>query len=354
MSVIRPWSLHPELDPADPTDILMRRTPSRTKKEQEISIDSISPLIAEYGMHTGVIKNMIITENSGDNTRFDMSAGTAIKVDKSDPDNPIVTKVKFPGLTGQLVTNLSVSFHSVFIDEITQIVTTEDDEPNSLSDINDRIFCGTIITTAGVISAVIDNPIIAYGSSISEITEMVLGGGVTVRDGLVTPSGSNLKLNIDDTTIQMYGRGRQFDPKNPNTSEIASQTPVPVGNFVKIFEDPLGELDIDFITNDINPTQFNEDGLGILETVANNQYTTFRGFYGVFPGGASRFIIYYGTQQFITASLALTSIEMTFKENEVTVRLAPLTDIAVRQDVVDLTAAVISGLAIIKPKLRRV
>lgn len=336
--------------------------------EEQILSDSIIPFengsgitkrstptkITYLTLHTGVIKGMVVSVNAGDDTKFDMSVGTALKVDRTDPDNVIVTTVDFPGLTAQLDTNLTEPFSNVFVDPDTQVATTEIDPPDSLSDLNDRISCGTILHTSGVISALLDNPIIAYGSSISEIAEMVLGGGVTVSGGEVTANGANLKLDVTTGVFQMYGRGRQFDTNNPNTSEIAAQVPVPVGNFIKFFEDALGVGIIDATTNDMDPTQFNDGGLGTLVTVANNQFTVFRGFYAVLPAGTTRLVTYYGTQEFSSASLALSSVEPTFKESESIIRLAPVSEIAVRQDVVDLTAALASGLAIIEQKLRRV
>lgn len=315
---------------------------------------SVSKEIANLTLHTGVIKGMQVTENGGDNTLFDVAAGSAIKVDRTDPDNVIVTQVTFSGLTGQLDTNLSESFSSVFMDPDTQVVTTEIEPPDSLSDLNNKIFLGTILHTAGVISAENDNPIIAYGSSLSELAEMVLGGGVTITGGLITANGANLKLDVALGIFQQFGRGRQFDPNNPNTEEIAAQVPVPVGSFIKMYEDAGGDLVIDASNNDMDPIQFNEDGLGTLQTVANNQFTVVRCFYAVLPGGFSRLALYYGTQEFTTITGALAAVETTFVENIDTIRLSPLAKIAIKENVTDLAAGLIAGDVVIQPILRRV
>jgi len=305
-------------------------------------------------LHTGIINGMVKSVNGGDDTLFDMTAGTAIMVDRSDPTNVIVTHVDFPGLTGQLDTNLTEPFSQVFMDPDTLVVTTEILPPDSLADINDRIFCGVILHTAGVISAILDNPIIAYGSSISEINEMVLGGGVTIFGGEITANGANLKLDVASGVFQLYGRGRQFDPNNPNSSEIAAQTPVPVGNFIKSYEDAGGDLVIDASSNDIDPTMFNEDNLGTLETVGNNLFTVFRCFYAILPGGFTRLLLYYGTQEYSSAELALSSAEPTFVEQRDTIRLAPLGNLAIREDVLDYQTALLSGMAAFNRKIRRV
>ncbi len=310
--------------------------------------------VTDLTLHTGVINGMVKSVNGGDDTLFDMTAGTGIKVDRSDPTNVIVTHVDFPGLTGQLDTNLTEPFSQVFMDPDTLVVTTEVIPPDSLADINDKIFCGVILHTAGVISAILDNPIIAYGSSISEIAEMVLGGGVTIFGGNITANGANLKLDVAAGVFQLYGRGRQFDPNNPNSSEIATQTPVPLGNFIKSYEDAGGDLVIDASTNDMNPLVFNQDGLGTLVTVTNNRFTVLRCFYAILPGGFTRLLLYYGTQEYQLLSEALSSAEPTFVEQRDTIRLAPLGDIVIRQDVVDYEAALLSGLAAFNRKIRRV
>lgn len=314
---------------------------------------STPTMITELTLHTGVIKDMVLSIN-GDNTRFDVSAGDAAKVDRSDPANVILTPVDFAGITAQLDTNLTEPFSQVFMDPDTQVVTTESLPPDSLADINDRIFLGVLLHTGGVISAILDNPIIAYGSSIGEIAEMVLGGGVTVMDGTVSANGANLKLDIELGVFQQYGRGRQFDPNNPNTSEIAGQTPVPVGNFIKTFEDSGGDLVVDASTNDMDPTMFNQDGAGTLVGVANMQFTVFRVFFAVLPGGTSRLILYYGTEQFSDINDALSATEPTFVENIGTIRLSPVAKIAIQEGVTNLTTGLSAGTVIIQTRLRRV
>ncbi len=348
-----PWSSKPKINGLSLTDLLQRRTPSRTVKNQEISIEDVLAFVTSFGSHTGAIKDMQKSINGGDATRFDIASGTAIKIDKSNPTNILYTLVEFPGLTGQLDTNLTNSFSHLYMDPDTQIVTTELLPPD-LADIHDRIYLGVLLHTGGVITAIVDSPIFAYGSSTAEITEMVLGGGITIFGGNITANGANLKLDLALGVDQQFGRGRQFDPNSPDSIETAAQTPVPVGNFIKTYEDAGGNLVIDASTNDVDPTMFNEDNLGTLETVSNNQFTVFSTFYAVLPGGLSRTILYYDTEEFSDINIALSEIDSRFKEHVDTIRLSPRANIAVRNNVVDLTAGLASGLVKIERKLRRV
>lgn len=336
--------------------------------QEQIKSDSIIPFentsnltkrdipnsITNFSFNTGIVKGMVISINAGDDTTFDVSVGNAIKVDRTDPIIPVVTELAFTGVTAQLDTNLGDTFSHVFVDILTGVVTTEVDPPDTLSDLNDRIYAGTLIHAGGVITLALKNPIIAYGAGITELAALVFGGGVTISDGMVTANGANLQLDIDAGIFEQYGRGRQFDTNNPNTSEVAAQTPVPVGNFTKVFIEAGGDLNRNVSTNTLDPTLFNEDGLGTLETVANNQFTVIRVFYAVLPVGTSRLISYYGTEAFSNINDALAAVEPTFVEHIDTVQLSPVAKIAIQEGVTDLAAAITAGTAIIQLILRRV
>lgn len=330
----------------DNSKIIFENSSGITKRDIPHNITNLSS-------HTGVMSGMVLSINV-DDTRFDVSSGTAIKVDRTDPTNVIVTSLDFSAIDGQLDTNLGATFSHVFIDPTTGIATTETNPPDSLSDLNDKIYVGTLVHSGGVIFVVLNNPIIAYGSSFTELAEIVLGGGVRVSGGLLSANGANLQLDITAGIFEQYGRGNQFNTNNPNTSEIAAQTPAPVGNFVKAYIEAGGDLNLDLSTNTLDPTQFNEDGDGTLMTVSPNNFTVIRIFYAVSPGGTSRIVCYYGTEEFSTAAAASQAIEPTFVEHADTVQLSPLADLTIKENVTDLAAAIISGDAIFNPVLRRV
>ncbi len=331
----------------DDSKIIFENDSGFTKRDIPHNITNLS-------LHTGVISGMVLTINAGDNETFDVSSGTAIKVDRTDPTNVIITSLNFAGITGQLDTNLTATFSHVFIDPDTGVATTDTEPPDSLSDLNDKIYVGTLVHASDVIFVVLNNPIIAYGSSFTELAEIVLGGGVRVSDGLLSPNGANLQLDITAGIFEQYGRGNQFNTNNPNTSEIAAQTPAPVGNFVKVYIEAGGDLNLDLGTNTLDPTMFNEDGDGTLVAVANNQFTVIRIFYAVSPSNTSRLVCYYGTEEFSSISDAIVAVEPTFVEHADTVQLSPVAKIAIRNNITDLAAAITAGTAIIQPVLRRV
>lgn len=299
--------------------------------------------------HTGVQKGLFVTINA-DPTRFDVAAGTAIKVDRADPLNPTTTTQESAGVTGQLDTNLGDTFSHLWMDIDTGVITTELGGPSTLSDLNDRIYLGQVIHFGGNIVAVLDNPVVAHGSSTSAISEVLFGGGMRLFGTLVSPNGANLNIDVSAGILQQFGRGFKIDPNNPNEYEIPTQAPVPVPRMVKVYNDDMGVLQRDQDDNDLDPNNYNLNG--VLTTVpGTNNWTNLRVFAA---GGTNDIVIYYGTALFSSAENALDAQEPTFIENPATKQLSPIAKIAIKKGVTDFESAVNGGVdAIIMPLSRR-
>lgn len=344
---LEPWSNFPQIDTIDPTDKLMRRTPSQTVKNQEIGINET----VDIAYHTGVLSGLGLSVAS--DTNFDMAAGTALFVNRDpDPLNTVATRVTRASITNVADPFLSDPFTYVFLD-INDTLILRLTGPTSLDDLNDLVFVGQIQHAAGIITGAFRNAIVAYGSSSSHIAELVFAGGVRLGGGDVSPNGANLNLDITAGIFELYGRGVQTNANNPNEFEtLADITPIVFPRFIKSYIDGTGEMINDNTTNSLDPTLFNEDGLGTLETVSPaNNYTVQRAFWTV-PFQA--IIVYYGTKEYASAAEALSAPEPTFVEHLETTQLAPLFNMAIKGDVTDLAAAIVSGDAEIELVSRRV
>ncbi len=304
----------------------------------------VSREITNYLFHTGVKQGMVKSINV-DDTLFDVSAGVAIKVDRTDPLNVVVTTLNFPGVTGQLDTNLTVPLSHVYVDIDTGVVTTELNPP-TLSDILNRIYLGILLhDNANVIIDIVPNAIYATGTSDTEIVGLAFGDAETLLIGPLTPNGVNLMLDTEAATLKQHGRGFQTDPNRPNIVETPAQTPIPVGDFFLVFIDGSGNLVGDASGNVLDPTQFNEDGLGTLVTVANIQFTKIR----VFDSGVTNDkVFYYGTEEFSNSTEALNDAGTVWVEHEGTRDISPKAVMAIREDVVDLEGALASGMLVIQ------
>lgn len=289
-------------------------------------------------LHTGVRQGLAMTINA-DTTKFDVASGKAIIIDRDpDPTNPTITEITFAGQTAILDTNLGVALSHIYMDS-TGTITVELNTP-TLADINDRVHLGAILHVSSVIDSIVPNPIVAHCSSNTEMVELVLGGGTTLSGAIVTANGSNLTLDVSAGLLRQFGRGFGIDANIPNEVETPVQSAIPAGNFFKAHIDSGGGLIATNGTNLLSPTLFNEDGLGTLNTVANNQFTILRLFYA---GITNDVIIYFGTEEFMTIAAARTAPELTWVEHAGTIDVSPIARIIIREDVTDIAAGITAG-----------
>lgn len=351
-----PWTNKPKIDELASTDILMRKTPSRPVKNQEIPITDLGSFLAEYGMHTGVRTGLELS--SGGGTTFDVAAGIGIFVDYDpDPSNTVVARITRTTPT-LLIDDPFVNtdtFTYVFLSlaggEIGVIITRVT-PPSTLDDLNGLVFLGQLRHFGGMIVTVDNNAIMAHGSSISHIAELVFAGGIRLIGAEISPNGANLQINISSGILEQFGRGHTINQNNPNEYTTLAQTPILSSSFFKAYVDGTGELILDNSTNTLDPTMFNEDGLGTLQSVSpSNRFTVVRIRQAA---GAEALVFYYGTASYALSETALTSPEPTFMEHPDTIQISPIADIVIRGDVIDFTAAIVAGTAVIKFVSRRV
>lgn len=345
------WSERPKIDELSLTDVLMRRVPSSATKNQEIPFSDIVNFVPEFGMHTGVREGLTLSVNA-DDTKFDFAAGTAIILNRNpDPLNTTVTRIVFSSPTVAIDDLfLGDTFTFVFMDN-TGTIIQRTTPPTTLDDLHNLIFLGQLRHFGGVIVTVDDTPIVAQGSSSSHIAELVFAGGVTIQGALIESAGADLTLAVTAGILEQFGRGRTVNQNAPNEAETSAQDPIPAATFFKAYINGTGELIVDNSNNLLDPTMFNEDGLGTLETVPANRFTIIR----VFEAAQSEAIIfYYGTESFATAIVAESAVEQTFTEHPDTRLISPVAEIIIKQNITDIVSGLAAGDVLIKTVTRRV
>lgn len=345
MSVV-PYSAIGSKSTIDSTDEIMLFVPSGAlpaDKNKTIPGSDVQVYTENLTLHTGVRKGMGRTIN-GDDTRFDVAAGNAIKVDRTDPLNVIVTKLAFDEQLGILDTHLGVTLSHVYVDIDTGVVTTELNPP-TLDDLKNRIYIGENLHVGGVIFSIVPNPIIAHGTSSTEIVGLAFGDAETLVEGKLIPNGANLMLDQDGATLKQHGRGFEGDANNPNIVITPAQSPIPIGDFFLVFIDGSGDLIPDASSNVLDPLQYDLNATGTLVNMPNNRFQKIR----VFEAGITNDkIFYYGTEDFIDSHDALNDSGTAWVEHVDTRDVSPKAILALRQDVTDLTAAEAAGFFIIQ------
>jgi len=306
--------------------------------------------LTDYMLHTGITKGLTKSVNAGNPKLVDIEAGEGIIIDRSDPLNPVLTRVIFLGAVGVTDPNLTLSLSHVYIDSA-GVLTVEATRPTK-TDIETRLSLGGLVhdTVAEIILFPTPDPIIAYGSSATEIEELVLSGGKTLDGGIITPASNDLSLDVIAAIVSQYGRNFVTNPGSPNNPNIPARAPIPAANFFKAFVEAGGDLNLDNSSNQLDPSLINTDGLGTLGTLMNNTFSVIRVFISATD---NNFVIYYGTKQYDSAEqgLAEASFETTFQEHISTKTISPVANIAIREDVTDLAAALLTDplQAIIMP-----
>ncbi len=308
--------------------------------------------IEDLAYHTGVRSGLELSVNGGDNTLFDIAIGTAIIVNREpDPMSSVMTRIAFPETLGITDPFLTDTFTYVFLDN-TGTVITRVTGPSTLDDLNDLVFLGQLRHFGSVIVTVDNNPIMAHGASISHMGELVFSGGQRLTGAVISPNGANLQVDITAGILEQFGRGRTVNENNPNSYPSSAQVPIPAMTFFKAYVDGTGELIVDNSNNLLDPTVFNDDGLGTLVAVSPaNNYTTLRVFEAA---GSEAIIFYYGTETFSSSAEALAAVEPTFVEHEDTIQISPLAKIAIKGNVTDFALALSNGDAVIQLISQRV
>jgi len=341
-----PWSTKGSKSTIATNDELMLFVPSEpiaVDKNKTITGANIQVYTENITLHSGKRRGLALTVASG--TTFDVAEGDAILVDKDpNPLQTVVTQIIKAEELGITDTNLSEPISHIFMNSAgTIIVKTQ--PPQTIAEVFDEIYLGTLLHFGGVLVAAISDSIVAHGSSSTEILDLVFAGGTKLQGSILT-GNADLTLDITSGILKQAGRGFEVNPNAPNEVETPASSPVLQGDFFKIFLDSGGDVVTDNSNNLLDPTQINTGGLGTLDTISPaNDFSIIR----VFQAGITNdLLFYYGTEQFGTISDALIATEPTWVESEDTRTISPIAKIFIRSNVTDIAAGIIAGTVIIQ------
>jgi len=298
---------------------------------------------SDSDISTGLITGGEVTVNGGDNSKFDIAAGTGVLVDNfTDPLNPTRIKVSWPAFIAETVPNI-----------LTQPVTVIglDLSTGSAVIVFNSIFQFTsaelrVIISLGILGHV-DNVTInsffpQYSSvfdiqkNLAELARFVMI--INVSGNAFSPNGANLLLDKSAGKTFSLGVNYANDKQDPNNFI----DPVLAGlTFIYLKRDGVGGFDLLPPGTSIDPDQY-DDGSGTLAGVAGNRWTIQRiWFFTV----ANSTLIHYGQALYSTFDDAVAAI------NTEPFDFAPaLTDgfrcwLILKGTTTDLAAAVAAGEA---------
>ena len=247
------------------------------------------------------------------NVQLNVSAGTGLQVDTSDPDNVVSNQVAWEAFTDYAVTipaNTSTIGIGIDYNGGTPIIKEFVDGIYTYSDYRDYIILGVLSVSGGVLVSFNSKPSqMAYNSS--SVDDFLRGfGGVCLGGNELTPNGANLKLDKAIGDIFVQGINAQTDSTIPSVVESAALTAPTMALAWRDSTDPTS-YNFSF-SSDVDPDQW-DNGSGTLQAMPSGDFTTQL----VFLFGTGLLVCYYGQETYGTRNQARNAIrdgEIVFEE----------------------------------------
>jgi hypothetical protein len=206
--------------------------------------------------------------NGGDNTKFDMTAGSCdINDSHTDAENPTSVKVTWTAFTAEAVPDIATQPFTVISINSSGTLLKEAAAPTK-GDRRDKNVIGILIHPTGVISDAITVPLWAQDTTLALYDFLESLGSTFNRTGnAYSENGANLK--IDKSAGEMYAIGYNWDndKKNPNITTDASGSAITFSRHDRQTAAPLAVTDL------IDPNFYDPDGTGLV-AVPTGWYST--------------------------------------------------------------------------------
>lgn len=252
----------------------------------------------QRGTYGGWIESPNLTVNGGNNKQFDISAGTGMFVDFTDPSNVMRLPYSYPGSTGNVGTLLgSAAIRQSFISiNNLGVIQQRSVEPTGNQG-EEELFLGNLthgndLGTNDVYDDATDTPFTDY-SMIRTVRVFIRSFGGVNSDGLIYGGvPGTLSLTHTSGTGLVLGRNYFVNKSFPDSPEAVAENPVPV--VVRKYEDTSGNL-VTIGTPDafIDPNTYNNNGT--LTALGPNKWSIQRIF---FFYGSNTTIVYQGNAQY--------------------------------------------------------
>lgn len=219
---------------------------------------------------TGVITGGVISANAGDPSKYDLSEGTGITVDWTDPANPVVTDVSWAAVVAGTVPDLATdAFTSVHITSAGTVVLTASFLPGP-EEKRQHIQLGLLVHTDLTEIESTSQAIPAYEASKAVLDWIAAVGAINAGNQYSANVAGNLTIDkaVGVTTLPFINRN--INAQNPTMMDNAALAPVPSLNGG--FRDGAGGHNASLPATTIDPDVY-DDGSGVLATVPNNRWT---------------------------------------------------------------------------------
>lgn len=276
---------------------------TQTWAEETVSLSAESIRKIDTIQTTGLLGGGLISATIP-GTTVDWTAGVGQVADYSDPENPVVTEVTWPAVSGYTPTNLVTDATTLFgYDKDGNIVETLAYALTAI-DTKENIYFGSVTHVSGFIVSINTSPgNLAYDriGAFKDFFNLVIGPA-NVNGNIYGPNGVNLNIDVLGGTAYMLGSNFRNDSRVADLIDLPSIAGV---TFYRLYReaDPALTMTYTGPTIAIDPTQY-DDGSGTLQTVTTGYWTIQR----IFRGRTGQTFVAYGQQEFSTKALALEAL----------------------------------------------
>ena len=249
---------------------------------------------ARISLSTGLLTGCVLSINGGDNTKYDMTAGTGIHVDNTTtPGTPIITQVTINAITAGTPLNIATETITFICFNNSGALITSNTE-STPTNRRDLILVGAVTHADNtVVDSTFHNPNLTNDAS-AQAQDLMQAIGFFSTDGNQI-TGNVGTMTVDKGAGSGFDRSRNYtnNPKDPHNFTMAGASPAIM---FQILQDATT---VSFSTT-IDPTQY--DNAGALTTVPANNNATISYIY-VFPG--NELVYLFGQEVFSTLSAAI-------------------------------------------------
>lgn len=246
------------------------------------------------GISTGLRAGGILSINA-DTTKFDLSAGSGVVIDETNPNSPTITNITWSAFTAQTATYLASS-NSTYIGINSSGAIVQQTTPFTESQRRSIIQIGAIIHSNRTVINVVNNFPTIVNSTTSQLHDLMNAvGAFNISGNKYSPNGANLNLNKSAGHIFKLGSNFDTDINDPHTKSISAGVAL---TFRYRLQNGTEYSD----TTAIDPDYY--DLAGVRTIVPNNKYTIQR--ISVFQSGITR--IQYGQNIYSTMAEAKNAI----------------------------------------------
>lgn len=221
---------------------------------------------------TGLFTGGKVTINTGDNAKFDVSAGTGLVIDWTDPLDPKRDLVSWNAFTSQVIPDLSKIFTSLGINSVGGLIIHPSGVIPTSAENKSEIRLQAVVHQNGTnIDSLSSTNTPAY-EVVAAILDYISDLGPINIDNDYFPNGANLQIDktLGQTTLPFINRESVSpDPQNPTRKSNPAQT---VALTTRTYRDGAGDF-IFVPSNTLIDPDFWDDGTGTLNSVGPNKWT---------------------------------------------------------------------------------